>query len=206
MLVDVVNIQKKKVGEVDLVDGVFAVEVKSHLLHAAVRYQLAKRRAGTHKVRNRTAVRGGGRKPFKQKGTGRARAGTIRAAQWRGGGVVFGPTPRSYAFSLNKKERAYAICSALTTRALAGAVTVIDSIELAAPKTKEMVALLGRFELANVLVVDDKSNANLALACRNLPNVTVVPAEGVNVYDILRREHLVLTKTSAEALGQRLGG
>ena len=206
MLVDVVDIQKKKVGEVDLVDGVFAVEVKSHLLHAAVRYQLAKRRAGTHKVRNRTAVRGGGRKPFKQKGTGRARAGTIRAAQWRGGGVVFGPTPRSYAFSLNKKERAYAICSALTTRALAGAVTVIDSIELAAPKTKEMVALLGRFELGNVLVVDDKSNATLALACRNLPNVTVVPAEGVNVYDILRREHLVLTKTSAEALGQRLGG
>jgi large subunit ribosomal protein L4 len=167
---------------------------------------MAKRRQGTHKVKERAEVRGGGKKPYKQKGTGRARQGTTRAPQWRGGGVVFGPRPRSHEFKLNKKVRRSALCSALSKRALDNAITVIDEIALAEAKTKQVVDLLARFELGDTLIVLGSDNKNLALSARNLPNVTVLSAEGVNVYDVLLRSNLVLTRDAVSALTTRLGG
>lgn len=203
--VDVYSIQKEKVGSVDLDDSVFGTEVKSHLLHAAVRYQLAKKRQGTHAVKRRSDVRGGGRKPYRQKGTGRARQGTIRAPQWRGGGVVFGPEPRDHSLGMNKKERRAAICSALSKRVADGDVVVLDDIVFDAPKTKQVTELLARFELQNALVVAEADD-NVKKSARNLSSVTVVPPVGVNVYDILRRDTLVLTQGAVAALTQRLAG
>lgn len=202
----VYNQSRESVGSIVLDDAVFGAEVKDHLLYAAVRYQMAKRRQGTHKVKERAEVRGGGRKPFKQKGTGRARQGTTRAPQWRGGGVVFGPRPRSHAFKLNKKVRRSALCSALTRRALDSAIVVVDDLVFESPKTKQVVELLSRFELADTLIVLGGENAAVSLSARNLPNVTVIQAEGVNVYDVLLRRNLVLTRAAADALVARLGG
>lgn len=203
---NVFNQNREKMGDIVLDDAVFGGDVKDHLLYAAVRYQMAKRRQGTHKVKERAEVRGGGKKPYKQKGTGRARQGTTRAPQWRGGGVVFGPRPRSHEFKLNKKVRRSALCSALSKRALDNAITVIDEIALAEAKTKQVVDLLARFELGDTLIVLGSDNKNLALSARNLPNVTVLSAEGVNVYDVLLRSNLVLTRDAVSALTTRLGG
>lgn len=203
---DVYSMDKEKVGTVDLDASVFGAEVKSHLLHAAVRYQLAKRRQGTHAVKRRADVRGGGKKPYKQKGTGRARQGTIRAPQWRGGGVVFGPDPRDHGIGMNKRERRAAICSALSKRVADQAVLVLDKLAFDAPKTKQVVNLLDRFALEDVLVVVSEIDTNVANSARNLPNVTLVPAGGVNVYDILRRANLVMTSDAVQALTKRLAG
>jgi len=204
--VTVYNQNREPVGEMDLDDAVFGVEVKPHLLPLAVRKQLAARRQGTHAVKRRSDVSGGGRKPFKQKGTGRARQGSIRSPHYRGGGVVFGPEPRSHDFKVNKKQMAAALCAALTTRAAEGAITVVDALELESPKTKGFKNLLKTFELADALVVSDDASDNVKLAARNLHEVSVIPTVGVNVYDILKRDHLVLTKGAAEALVARLGG
>lgn len=204
--VNVYNTQHEAVGEIELDANVFGVEVKSHLLHLAVRKQLAARRQGTHAVKRRSDVSGGGRKPFKQKGTGRARQGSIRAPHYRGGGVVFGPEPRNHDFKVNKKQMRAALCSALTTRAQQGAITVIDSLDLESPKTKGFKAILDRFELGDALVVVAEPTDNVKLATRNLQSVSLVPPVGVNVYDVLKRDHLVLTKGAVEALCARLGG
>jgi len=204
--VDVYSMDKKKVGSVDLDDTIFGADVKSHLLHAAVRYQLAKRRQGTHAVKRRSDVRGGGKKPYKQKGTGRARQGTIRAPQWRGGGVVFGPEPRDHSIGMNKKERRTALCCALSKRVADDAVVVLDDFGFDAPKTKQVVAFLERFGLGDALLVLAEGDEIVTRSARNLSNVTVLPSAGVNVYDILLRDSLVITQGAVEALTKRLAG
>jgi large subunit ribosomal protein L4 len=203
--IEVFNTNREKVSDLELSDAVFGAEVKEQLIFATVRYQLAKRRQGTHKVKSRSEVSGGGAKPFKQKGTGRARQGTTRAPQWRGGGRVHGPTPRSYAFKLNKKVRAAALRSALSRRCGENALTVVDGITFPEIKTKLVKELMKRFELADTLVVDAKPSAELVKSARNLSEVTVLPVEGVNVLDIIRRKNLVLTQSAVDALTARLG-
>jgi large subunit ribosomal protein L4 len=204
-VVDVYNMSKKKVESLELAPEVFGVEVKEHLFHAVVRQQLANRRAGTHKVKTRSEVRGGGRKPFKQKGTGRARAGTTRAAQWRGGGVVFGPTPRDHGHKINKKVRRSALKSALSRRTEEGAITVLDQFALEQPKTRDVVKFLEAFELDSCLVVVPEVDTNVALSTRNIQGAMVIPVAGLNVYDILRHKNLLVTKDAVEAITARLG-
>jgi large subunit ribosomal protein L4 len=204
--VEVYNSQNEEVGKVALDDTVFGCEVKEHLLYAAVRYQRAKARAGTHKVKERAEVSGGGRKPWRQKGTGRARQGSIRSPHWRGGGVVFGPRYRSHAFKLNKKVRRAALRSALSRRVEEGAVSILDAVTLEAPRTREFVSLMARFGWKDLLLVVPERDDAVDRSSRNIPNVTVVPVGGVNVYDVLRRSHLVMTVGAAEALAARLGG
>jgi len=203
--VDIYNVNREKVGALDLSDAVFGVEVKEHLLYAAVRYQRAAARQGTHKTKERAEVRGGGKKPYRQKGTGRARAGTTRSPIWRGGGIVFGPRPRSYAFKLNKKVRKAALCSALSRRCGEDKVVVLDELAFDAPKTKQVTELMKRFEMSDMLLVA-MPDENIARSARNLQSVTVLPPEGVNVYDVLLRGNLVVTKDAASALAERLGG
>lgn len=203
---DVFSMNKDKVGAVELDPSVFEVEVKAHLLHDAVRYQMSKRRQGTHSVKRRSDVRGGGKKPYKQKGTGRARQGTIRAPQWRGGGVVFGPEPRDHSISMNKKERRAALCCALSKRIADNAVTIVDDLALAAFKTKDVVDLMGRFEFSSALFVMSEVDEKFAKSASNLGNTTVLPTAGVNVYDILHRDNLVMTQGAVDALTARLAG
>ncbi len=204
--VDVYNQNREKVEEISLSEEVFAAPVRQDLMHAVVRYQLAKKRQGTHKVKGRAEVRGGGKKPFRQKGTGRARAGTIRAPHWRGGGVVHGPTPRSYAFKINKKVRRAALRAALSHRIAEGSIVVLDDLQLSEIKTKHVVNLLKTFELEDALLVMPEKDDKVFLSARNLPNVTFLPVQGVNVRDVLHRGTIVMTKAAAEALTQRLGG
>ena len=203
--VDVFNVQHDKVGEVELPDSVFGVEVREHLLYAAVRYQRAKARAGTHKVKSRSEVRGGGKKPWRQKGTGRARQGTTRAPQWRGGGVVFGPTVRSHAFKLNKKVRRAALKSALSRRVAEGSAFVLDDLQVESGKTRDFVAVMSRFSGNNALVVVSDKAEGLDRASRNVTESKVLPVEGVNVYDVLRHPSLILTRSAVDALVARLG-
>jgi large subunit ribosomal protein L4 len=203
--VDVYNIEREKVGQVDLPDAVFGVEVREHLLYAAVRYQRAKARAGTHKVKSRSEVRGGGKKPWRQKGTGRARQGTIRAPQWRGGGVVYGPRVRDHSFKLNKKVRKHALRSALTRRVAEGAAVVLDDFSLSSGKTRDFLAVMARFETAGALILVEARTDALDRASRNVQSSTVLPVDGLNVYDILRHPALILTKSAVEGLVARLG-
>lgn len=191
---------KKQVGEREVADTVFNTEVKSYLLHDMVRYQLAARRQGTAAVKNRAAVAGGGKKPYRQKGTGNARQGTIRAPHYVGGGAAFGPQPRSYAFKLNRKVKKAALCSALSARFQAEKMTVLKDLELEAISTKAFAGLLKRFELEGALVVIDQADANVELSARNLRNVKVLRAEGVNVYDVLKYPNLVLTDAAVSQL------
>jgi large subunit ribosomal protein L4 len=204
--IDVYNQKREKVSELSLSDDIFAAPVRQDLIHAVVRYQLAKARQGTHKAKGRAEVRGGGKKPFKQKGTGRARQGTTRAPQWRGGGVVHGPQPRSYAFKLNKKVRRAALRGALSQRFANGELTVLDDLTLPEIKTRQVAELLKTFGLKDALVVLPERNDNVQISARNLPNVTTLLVEGVNVRDVLRRGHLVMTRAAVEALAHRLGG
>jgi large subunit ribosomal protein L4 len=204
--INVYNQKREKVAELDLVDDVFGAPMRADLVHAVVRYQLAKARQGTHKVKGRAEVRGGGKKPFKQKGTGRARQGTTRAPQWRGGGVVHGPQPRSYAFKLNKKVRRAALRAAISQRVAAGHLVVLDELRLPEIKTRQVVELLRTFELKDALLVLPGQDDNVQLSARNLPNVTTLLVEGVNVRDVLHRGNIVMTRAAVEALAQRLGG
>jgi large subunit ribosomal protein L4 len=202
---------KGKGGSVELDPAVFEAAVKPHLFHAEVRRQLAKRRAGTHATKNRALVSGGGIKPWKQKGTGRARQGTIRAPQWAGGGIVFGPVPRSYEHALPKKMRRAALRSALSLRLREGKLAVAEALALEAPRTKLLLeALRGLGLEGSVLVVIEAEDRNLELAARNLPKVDVLRAEGLNVYDVLRHDGLLLTKGALarihECLGERAEG
>lgn len=203
--VNVYNTARESVGSIDLDDVVFGAVIKPHLFHAAVRYQLAKRRAGTHASKTRAQVAGGGKKPFKQKGTGRARQGTTRAPHWRGGGVVHGPHPRSHAHDLPKKVRRAALRCALSKRMQDASLTVFDSFELPAVKTREFAKVLGIFEFDDLLLVLATKDEAVARSARNIPGVTVLPVEGLNVYDVLRHRNLALTRDAVAAVVERLG-
>ena len=192
--VKVYNIEGKEVGSMELNDAIFGVEVNSHLMHMAVVQQLANKRQGTQSALTRAEVRGGGRKPWRQKGTGHARQGSTRAPQWKGGGVVFAPKPRDYSFKMNKKEKALAIKSALTTRVQADKIYVLDSINFDEIKTKKMVAVMDNLKLDKALVVLDKKDDNVILSARNIPTVRTALANAINVYDIVKYDALVITK------------
>jgi large subunit ribosomal protein L4 len=204
-IIDVHNSSGDKVSTMELPEALFGAEVKEHLLYAVVRYQRAKARSGNHKVKARAEVRGGGRKPWKQKGTGRARQGSIRSPQWRGGGVVFGPHVRDHSFKLNKQVRRAALISALSRRIEDGAVTILDSLALPEKKTRQVVDFMAKFEFADMLLVVAESDENIARSVSNLKSVTVVPPEGLNVYDILLRSNLVMTQDAVKAITDRLG-
>jgi len=189
------SIDGSQVGEVELSDSVFGIEPNTHVLHDAVIMQRASLRQGNHKVKGRSEVRGGGRKPWKQKGTGRARQGSTRSPQWKGGGVVFGPTPRSYAYKLPKKVRRLAIKSALSSLVVANEIIVLDALSFSAPKTKEFAAILNNLKVdRKVLIVTPSYDDNVALSARNIPGVKFVAADGVNVLDVLTYDKLILTK------------
>ena len=194
-----------QVGEVELSEAVFGIEPNNNVLFDAILMQRASRRQGTHKVKNRSEVRGGGRKPWRQKGTGRARQGSIRSPQWRGGGIVFGPTPRSYSFKLPKKVRRLAIKSALSTKVLGNDIVVLENLTIEAPKTKDMVQVLNALSLnKKVLIVTADSDQKVELSARNIPGVTVVDAIGVNVLDVMNHDKMVITKEAAEKVGEVL--
>jgi large subunit ribosomal protein L4 len=203
---EVVTLKNKKAGSVDLNATVFEAPVRTDLLHAEVRRQLARRRSGTHSTKNRAAVSGGGSKPWRQKGSGRARQGTTRAPQWSGGGVVFGPVPRSYEHALPKKVRGAALRSALSHRLAEGDITVVDSIEMDVFKTQRMVEILRGLELGDesVLIVIEAKDEFVQRSARNLPGVTVLLVEGLNVHDVLRHRKLLVTKPSLAAIESRL--
>lgn len=198
----------RKQGSVDLDPAVFEAPVKPHLFHAEVRRQLAQRRAGTHATRNRAGVSGGGQKPYRQKGTGRARQGTIRAPQWAGGGIVFGPVPRDYGHKLPKKVRRAALRGALSLRRSEEAVTVVDAFGLEEYRTRRIAEALGALGVGDrsVLIVIGEADPFLEVSARNLPRVSVIRAEGLNVYDVLRHEHLVMTREALERVQARLSG
>jgi large subunit ribosomal protein L4 len=192
--VPVYNLEGNAVGEIELSDAVWNIAVNQSVVFDAVQSQLASRRAGTHKVKGRSEVRGGGRKPWKQKGTGRARQGSIRAPQWVGGGVVHGPTPRSYAYSLPKKVRRLALRSVLTSKVQEGTIVVLDQLSVSSAKTKVMInALKALGVTSKALIVDAQKNNNVYLSVRNIPGVSYSGADGINVYDIISHDRLVIT-------------
>jgi large subunit ribosomal protein L4 len=194
-----------QIGEIELNDSVFGIEPNKHVLFDAVLMQQASQRQGTHAVKNRSAVRGGGRKPWRQKGTGRARQGSIRSPQWVGGGVVFGPTPRSYSYKLPKKVRRLAIKSALSTKVLDNELLVLDNLSFDAPKTKEMKDVLANLSAnRKALIVTGDFNESVVLSARNIPGVTVVTAESVNVLDVLNHDKLLITKDAVEKVEEVL--
>ena len=192
--VSVYNIEGKEVGTIDLNDAVFGVEVNEHLLHMAVVNQLANKRQGTQKAKTRSEVSGGGRKPWRQKGTGHARQGSTRSPQWTGGGVVFAPTPRDYSFKLNKKEKRAALKSALTTRVLENKFIVLDEMNFGEIKTKNFQNMLNNLEVSKALVLLEDGNTNAALSARNIANVKTAWTNTINVYDILKYNTVIVTK------------
>ncbi|MGP0579999.1 50S ribosomal protein L4 [Paenibacillus peoriae] len=199
------NISGSQVGEIELNDAVFGIEPNKHVLHDAVVMQLASLRQGTHKVKGRSEVRGGGRKPWKQKGTGRARQGSIRAPQWVGGGTVFGPTPRSYAYKLPKKVRRLAIKSALSSKVIENEIIVLDALALNGPKTKEFAAILNNLKAdRKALIVAPSYDDNVALSARNIPGVKFVAADGINVLDVLGHDKLIITKEAVQKVEEVL--
>jgi large subunit ribosomal protein L4 len=204
--IDVVTLQNSRAGSIELPPAVFEVQVKPDLFHAEVRRQLAARHAGTHSTKNRHTVSGGGSKPWRQKGTGRARQGSTRAPQWSGGGVVFGPVPRDYEHSLNKKVRRAALRGALSLRQGEGAITVVDDFAVGEFKTRRVADALVALGLAgqSVLIAIPDADEKLEISARNLPRVSVVRVGGLNVYDVLRHARLVLTRAAVEALDLRL--
>jgi large subunit ribosomal protein L4 len=206
MQIDVVNIEGKKVGQMDLADAVFGTPVKEYLLWEVVKAQRAAKRAGTHSTKTREHVRGGGRKPYKQKGTGNARQGSTRSPQFVGGGKVFGPHPRDYSYTVPKKVRRAALASALSLRAKENKLVIIDALGFDAPKTKKLAGLLKTLGLTSVLLVDESQNANLAKSSRNLPKSKCLPPEGLNVYDILDHPTLVITREAVKAVEARVTG
>ena len=197
--VSVYNKEGVQTGSFELNDAVFGVEVNTHLMHMAVVAQLANKRQGTQSAKTRSEVSGGGRKPWKQKGTGHARQGSTRAAQWVGGGMIFAPKPRDYSVKMNKKEKALAIKSALTSRVAEEKIYVVDSLSFDEIKTKKMAAVLDSLKVEKALVVLDKKDENVILSARNLPEVRTVMSNSINVYDILKYGSLVITK---EAVAQ----
>ena len=198
--VAVYNIEGKEVGTIDLNDAVFGVEVNEHLVHMAVVQQLANKRQGTQKAKTRSEVSGGGRKPWRQKGTGHARQGSTRAPQWTGGGVVFAPTPRDYSFKLNKKEKRAALKSALTSRVEEKKFIVVDEMKFDEIKTKNFQNALNNLNVSKALVVLEEGNTNAELSARNIPDVKTARTNTINVYDILKYNTVIATKAAVEAI------
>ncbi len=192
--VSVYNMEGKEVGKIDLNDAVFGVEVNEHLVHMAVVQYLANKRQGTQKAKTRSEVSGGGRKPWRQKGTGHARQGSIRAPQWKGGGVVFAPVPRDYSFKLNKKEKRAALKSALTSRVQENKLIIVDELNFSEIKTKNFKAVMDNLKVNKALVVIGEKNENAVLSARNLPTINTTYVNTINVYDILKGDTVVLTK------------
>jgi large subunit ribosomal protein L4 len=206
MQVDVYNTQGEVVRQAELPEAVFGVEIKEHLLHEVVRYQLARRRQGTAHTKNRAAVRGGGRKPWRQKGTGRARAGTSRSPLWRGGGAVFGPMPRTFAFRMPKKKRRAALCSALSLKVREQAFRVIERFDIPQPKTRQVIQMVRYFtEQPKVLLLVGEPHEFLHLSARNIPHVKVLPVVGLNVYDLLHYTTVICAEEAIEKIVGRLG-
>lgn len=198
--VSVYNIEGKEVGTLELNDAVFGVEVNEHLVHMAVVSQLANKRQGTQKAKTRAEVSGGGRKPWKQKGTGHARQGSTRSPQWTGGGVVFAPTPRDYTIKLNKKERRLALKSALTSRVNENKFIVVDELKFDEIKTKKFQTVLNNLKVSKALVVVGDDSANVAMSARNIAAVKTAFVNTINVYDILKYNTVVATKTAVAAI------
>lgn len=194
--IDVYDITTNKVGEIELSDSVFRGEAREYLVHEAVKIQLANRRAGTVAVKNRSAVSGGGKKPYKQKGTGQARQGCIRAPHYPGGGVAFGPQPKEYSLKMNKKARKAAICSALSILFAESKMKVLNAIELENISTKKFVEILNAFGLNKTLVVIDGQNTNLELSARNVKDVKVMKSEAINVYDLVKFNNVIFTEAA----------
>jgi len=201
---DVYDLDRKKVGEIDLADAVFAGEVNEHLFYEVVKAKLASDRSGTHAVKNRSLVAGGGKKPWRQKHTGRARQGSTRASQFVGGGKAMGPKPRDYAYEVPRKVRKAALRSALALRSRDQKLLIVDRWQPEAPKTQAAARVLDRLGVKKALVVDAGANQNLARSVRNLDGSDFLAAEGLNVYDILRHDALVLTADTAKKLEERL--
>jgi large subunit ribosomal protein L4 len=202
--VPVYNTQGSQVGEIALNDSVFAVKINKALLHEAVVMQLASKRQGTSLTKNRSAVRGGGRKPWKQKGTGQARVGSRRSPLWTGGGIIFGPTPRNYSYNLPKKARRQALKSALSAKVEAGEIIVVEGFNISEPKTKVMTGILSDLKANKALIVTAGIDNNLYKSARNIPGVTAMVTEGLNVYDILAHDHLVITKDAVGKVEEAL--
>ena len=204
MQIDIVNIEGQKVGSLEVADAVFGAEVKEHLLWEVVKAQRAARRAGTHSTKTRANVRGGGKKPFKQKGTGNARQGSNRAPNHVGGGKVFGPHPRDYSYTVPKKVRRAALACALSLRAQEKKLVVLDQLAFDAPKTKRLAGILKALGVPSAVVVDGKANLRLSMSARNLPDSKYLPPEGLNVYDILDHAGLVITADAVRQIEARV--
>ncbi|MFT3982572.1 MAG: 50S ribosomal protein L4 [Lachnospiraceae bacterium] len=194
--VSVYNMEGKEVGKMDLDDAVFGVKVNEHLVHMAVVQQLANNRQGTQKAKTRSEVSGGGRKPWRQKGTGHARQGSTRSPQWKGGGVVFAPVPRDYSFKLNKKEKKFALKSALTSRVQENKFLVLDELKLDEIKTKKFMEVLNNLKIAKAIVVLEEDDRNVILSARNIPNVITASTNTINVYDIMKYSTVITTKSA----------
>ena len=198
--VAVFNMEGKEVGTLDLSDAVFGVEVKEHLVHMAVVWQLANKRQGTQKAKTRSEVSGGGRKPWRQKGTGHARQGSTRAPQWTGGGVVFAPVPRDYSFKMNKKEKRAALKSALTSKVEEKKFIVVDEIKFDEVKTKNMANMLKNLDVSKALVVLEDGNTNAEISARNIADVKTAKTNTINVYDILKYNTVIATKAAVASI------
>jgi large subunit ribosomal protein L4 len=196
----VFNIEGKEVGDIQLNESVFGVEVSKDAMHQVVLAQLANKRQGTQSTKTRAEVRGGGIKPWRQKGTGRARQGSIRAPQWIKGGIVFAPKPRDYRVSVPKSMRRTAMKSALTSKVMDNEMIVLESLEFNAPKTKEMIKVLSAFEAKKTLILVSESNENVYKSARNIPGIAVLPVNNINVYDILKYEKLMITKDAVSKI------
>ncbi len=203
-VVDVYDISRAKVGEATLRDDIFSVPVQGHIMHEVVTMQLACRRAGTASTKGRAEVRGGGHKPWRQKGTGRARAGSNRSPIWRGGGIVFGPKPRSYAYKVPKKVRRLALKMALSSKLANSQLIILDQYPFEAPKTKEFVKVLENLQVSKALFITAGDDQVLTLSSRNVPYVQVMRPEGLNVYDILRYDYLVVFQPAISQIEERL--
>ena len=203
---DLYNLQKKKVGTLKLHDHIFGAPVKPHLFHEVTTWQLATKRRGTASTKERAAVRGGGHKPWRQKGTGRARAGTSRSPLWRGGGTTFGPHPRDYSYPLPKKVRRAALRSALSLRYQEGKLLLIEDFPAPEIKTKAFVEAMDGLGIKNALIITDDENVNLERSARNVPGVKVLRYNGLNIFDILKYEHLIIVKPAIEKIEERLKG
>ena len=198
--VSVYNIEGKEVGSIELNDAVFGVEVNEHLVHMAVVNQLANNRQGTQSAKTRSEVSGGGRKPWRQKGTGHARQGSTRSPQWTGSGIVFAPKPRDYSFKMNKKEKRIALLSALSSKVADNKIVVLDAFNLDEVKTKKFAEVMSNLKVDKALVVIEGENKNVVLSGRNIPTVKVSATNEINTYDVLKYETLVVTKAAVEKL------
>lgn len=198
--VSVYNMEGKQIDTIELSDAVFGVEVNEHLVHMAVVQQLANNRQGTQKAKTRSEVSGGGRKPWRQKGTGHARQGSIRAPQWTGGGVVFAPVPRDYSFKLNKKEKRAALKSALTDKLANAKLIVVDELKFDTVKTKNFAQVMNNLEVNNGLVIVNENDTNVMMSARNIPTVKMALPNTINVYDIMKAGKVVLTKDAVKTI------